>query len=43
MDFSFIGFQHVYGIPEHGDIFPLRTTKYVKILDISYGINKLIF
>ncbi|XP_035208947.1 neutral alpha-glucosidase AB-like isoform X2 [Stegodyphus dumicola] len=27
MDFSFIGFNHVYGIPEHADVFPLRTTK----------------
>nr|WBW70124.1 venom protein [Lampona murina] len=27
MDFSFVDFKHVYGIPEHADIFPLRTTK----------------
>ncbi|KAG8177548.1 hypothetical protein JTE90_015952 [Oedothorax gibbosus] len=27
MDFSFVGFEHVYGIPEHADTFPLRTTK----------------
>ncbi|XP_054713957.1 LOW QUALITY PROTEIN: neutral alpha-glucosidase AB-like [Uloborus diversus] len=27
MDFSFVGFKHVYGIPEHADVFPLRTTK----------------
>ncbi|XP_054722675.1 neutral alpha-glucosidase AB-like, partial [Uloborus diversus] len=26
MDFSFVGFKHVYGIPEHADVFPLRTT-----------------
>lgn len=27
MDFSFVGFNHVYGIPEHADSFPLRQTK----------------
>ncbi|GIX67767.1 neutral alpha-glucosidase AB [Caerostris darwini] len=27
MDFSFVGFEHVYGIPEHADKFSLRTTK----------------
>ncbi|GFY77929.1 neutral alpha-glucosidase AB [Trichonephila inaurata madagascariensis] len=27
MDFSFVNFEHVYGIPEHADVFPLRTTK----------------
>ncbi|XP_042909479.1 neutral alpha-glucosidase AB isoform X2 [Parasteatoda tepidariorum] len=27
MDFSFVDFKEVYGIPEHADVFPLRTTK----------------
>ncbi|XP_067119018.1 neutral alpha-glucosidase AB-like [Centruroides vittatus] len=26
MDFSFVGFEHVYGIPEHADKFSLKTT-----------------
>lgn len=36
MDFSFVGFNHVYGIPEHGDVFPLRNTKYVINLLYKY-------
>lgn len=36
MDFSFVGFKHVYGIPEHGDVFPLRNTKYVINLLYEY-------
>lgn len=36
MDFSFVGFKHVYGIPEHGDVFPLRNTKYVINLFYKY-------
>lgn len=27
MDFSFVGFEHVYGIPEHADTFALKDTK----------------
>lgn len=27
MDFSFINYEHVYGIPEHADAFSLRNTK----------------
>ncbi|XP_013773829.1 neutral alpha-glucosidase AB-like isoform X2 [Limulus polyphemus] len=27
MDFSFVGFKHVYGIPEHADAFSLKQTK----------------
>lgn len=27
LDFSFINFQHIYGIPEHADNFALKTTK----------------
>ncbi|XP_074594644.1 neutral alpha-glucosidase AB-like [Brevipalpus obovatus] len=27
MDFSFVGFDHVYGIPEHADSFALRDTR----------------
>jgi neutral alpha-glucosidase AB len=27
MDFSFVGFQHLYGIPEHADSFALRDTR----------------
>src|SRR5699024_2473112 len=27
MDFSFIGFEHVYGIPSHADSFSLKNTK----------------
>lgn len=27
MDFSFVGFEHVYGIPEHADAFNLRDTR----------------
>nr|XP_006822261.1 PREDICTED: neutral alpha-glucosidase AB-like [Saccoglossus kowalevskii] len=26
LDFSFVGFDHVYGIPEHADTFALKTT-----------------
>lgn len=37
LDFSFPGFEHVYGIPEHADSFALRSTRFClkKILFIE--------
>lgn len=37
MDFSFPGYEFVYGIPEHADNLPLKTTKCV--LTISFIID----
>ena len=44
MDFSFVGFRHVYGIPEHADVFPLRTTKYGYLISKSlYKLTNYIY
>ncbi|CAL1285603.1 unnamed protein product [Larinioides sclopetarius] len=41
MDFSFVGFEHVYGIPEHADEFPLRTTKFSRGASDPYRLFNL--